>query len=145
MIQPEDRLYDPTLRAIQKVGAAILDGNKILVVRKEKQEGEEYIMPGGRMEDGETQKETLVRELREELGVEVVTYEYLGSFNDIAVFEGEPLVIHAYRVEVDGEMRPQAELSECRWVDANFEAEGVKIGSIMARKVIPHLVRTGKM
>ncbi|MGW2049836.1 NUDIX hydrolase [Streptomyces sp. NPDC001858] len=145
MDRPEDRLYDPTQAAIQKVGAAIVKDNRILVVRKKKQEGEEYIMPGGRMEGGETQRETLYRELREELGVDVSAYDYLGTFSDIAVFEGEPLIIHAYVVEVEGEMTPQAELGELRWIDAHFQEQGIKVGSIMAKKVIPRMVSLGRM
>ncbi|MEU1746585.1 NUDIX hydrolase [Micromonospora arida] len=138
-------MFDPTTRAIQKVGAAILNGRNILVVRKKRQESDHYIMPGGRMEEGETQRETLTRELREELGVKVRSFEYIGSYSDIAVFEGDPLIIHAYQVEIEGEITPLAELGECRWIDAHFEQNGIKVGSIMAKKVIPELVRNGKM
>ena len=87
MTSPEDRKRDPNLKAIQKVGAAVVRDGKVLVLRKRAQPSPEYYMAGGKMEGDETQRETLARELQEELGVEVEDYEYIGSFEDEAVFE----------------------------------------------------------
>jgi 8-oxo-dGTP pyrophosphatase MutT (NUDIX family) len=138
-------MRDPDLDAIQKVGAAIVQDRKVLVVRKRNQPSAEYYMAGGRMEQGETQRETLVRELMEELGVTVAEYEYIGSYSDQAVFEGTPILIHAYYVRISGEPIPSDEVKEYAWIGPDFAADGYTVSSIMAKKVIPRLVEMGRI
>jgi 8-oxo-dGTP diphosphatase len=140
---PEDQKRDPSIGAIQKVGAAILRENKVLVVRKKTQNKSEYYMAGGRMEENETQRDTLIRELKEELGVDISSMQYLGSYTDSAVFEEEPIIIHAYAVHITGEPAPQSEIKEYIWIDRDFEKKGIKVSSIMAKKVIPQLIARG--
>ena len=142
-MKPENRKFDPSLNAMQKVGAAIVRDGKVLVVRKNTQKKTDYFMAGGKMEPGETQIETLRRELDEELGVRISEYLYVGSFEDLAVFEGTPIVIHAYYVLVDNEPVSSSEIKEYRWISPNFEQEGIPVSSIMAKQVIPELVSRG--
>lgn len=143
MTKPEDRKRDPNLKAIQKVGAAVVQDGKVLVLRKKSQPSPEYYMAGGKMEGNETQRETLVRELKEELGVDVEDYEYIDSFEDEAVFEKTPIVIHAYYVKVKGQPEPANEVKEYAWIDPDFESKGFEVSSIMAKRVIPRLVEKG--
>lgn len=144
---PEERRRDKSLDAIQKAGAAIVQDGKVLVVRNKTQTSPEYFMAGGKMEGDETQRETLVRELMEELGVDIKLMEYLGSYNDIDMLGAGPIVIHAYYVEIDEakNIEPRGEIKEYAWVDKDFEEKGIPLGSIMARKVIPELVRRSLM
>ncbi|MEU8114954.1 NUDIX domain-containing protein [Micromonospora sp. NPDC048986] len=144
-MKPEDRLRDPNLDGIQKVGAAIVRDGKVLVVRKKDQPSAEYYMPGGRMEEGETQRETLFREVREELCVDIDYFEYVGSFEDRAVFEGTPIVIHAYLVTVVGVPTAANEVREYAWIDQHHERQGLEVSSIMAKQVIPALVKAGRL
>ena len=61
---------------IDKVGGIILKNKKILVQRK-KNNREECIIPGGKRKDGESDFETLKRELYEELTVDLVSAEFM--------------------------------------------------------------------
>ncbi len=57
------------------VGALVLDGRILLVHRRpdKRVHPDVWDLPGGVMEDRESEPDTLARELREELGVEVAT------------------------------------------------------------------------
>jgi len=59
------------MRTYLRVGALIFYKNK-LVTTKMKKDGEEYyVLPGGGVEDYETIHEALVRELKEELDIDI--------------------------------------------------------------------------
>ena len=62
------------------VGAAILDGARLLVAQRAAPSAEagKWELPGGKVEPGETDEEALVRECREELGVEVMLGRRVG-------------------------------------------------------------------
>ncbi len=55
------------------IGGAVLDGGRLLAARRSAppELAGRWELPGGKLEPGETPEEALVRELREELGVEV--------------------------------------------------------------------------
>ena len=75
---------------IDKVGGIILNDKKILVQRK-RNNRIECIIPGGKRENNETDFETLKRELYEELSVELISTEFIGGYDDIAVFSNKPI------------------------------------------------------
>jgi 8-oxo-dGTP pyrophosphatase MutT (NUDIX family) len=71
-------------REITKIGLAVMDGDRVLLVKKR---GSEYlILPGGKPEKNETDTQTLSRELDEELGCRLVPDQltFLGTFSDEA-------------------------------------------------------------
>jgi len=62
----------------------LINGNKILLLRRVKNGHEYWTVPGGGVEDGETEKETVRREMKEETGldVEVGYYVFESEFKD---------------------------------------------------------------
>lgn len=68
------------LDVVQVVGAAVVDGNRILVAQRS---GGPYDgcweFPGGKVEPGESDLSALVREIGEELGVAIVPQAFLGE------------------------------------------------------------------
>lgn len=131
---------------IAKVGAVIQnDQLQLLVVKKNVPGRDTYIIPGGRPEGDETEEETLRRELSEELGVTVEKFTSFGTYEEPAEFEDAVLIMTVFDVEVKGDPKPQAEIVDSLWIDAEYQSKGVSIGSILANHVVPGLVALGRM
>lgn len=129
---------------IDKVGGVILKDKKILVQRKNNNR-EECIIPGGKREGMETDFETLKRELQEELSVELVKAEYIGTYQDLAVFSKKLIQVITYLTTIQGEIKCNNEIKEAIWIDRNYKDEGIKVGSILGEYVIPELIKRNLM
>lgn len=108
-----------TSRVIRIAAAVITDATgACLLVRK--QGTTAFMQPGGKMEPGETPAQALVRELREELSIQVALADltYLGHFSDRAVNEpGYVVEAEVYRVQGVNSVTPAAEIAEIAWVN----------------------------
>lgn len=92
---------------------------RVLSVRKRGTES--FMLPGGKIEPGETSDATAVREVEEELGLQIPMGElrFVGGFlTDAANEPGHWLRsdVFAYPYPVTGG-RPAAEIAEARWID----------------------------
>lgn len=128
-----------------KIGAVMLspDRKRILVVRK--QGREVFIIPGGRPEGVETDREALERELREELQVKLTVMEPFGEFVEPAEFEDAELHMRVYEVAVEGAPSVDSEIVEALWVGSDYEYQGIRLGSTLSRHVVPQLVARGDL
>jgi len=129
---------------IDKVGGVILKDKKILVQRKNNNR-EECIIPEGKREGNETDFETLKRELQEELSVELIKTEYVGTYQDFAVFSKKPLQVITYIATIEGAIKCNNEIKEAIWIDRNYKEQGIKVGSILGEHVIPELIKRNLM
>ncbi len=129
---------------IDKVGAIILKNGKILVERKNNNK-EECIIPGGKREKGESDLETLRRELKEELSVDLIEAHYIDSYNDVACFSNKPICVKTYLVKIEGEIICNNEIKEALWIDRNYKDKKIKLGSILEKYVIPYLIKNNLM
>ncbi|MDR2111458.1 MAG: NUDIX domain-containing protein [Spirochaetaceae bacterium] len=75
--------------------------------------GGKWEFPGGKVEEGESDTDALIREYREELGVSIKTGPLLGT----VTFEhrGETRVLNAYRVYLSDHHFTLSEHTEWRW------------------------------
>ncbi|MET9729836.1 (deoxy)nucleoside triphosphate pyrophosphohydrolase [Streptomyces sp. NPDC006458] len=99
------------------VGAALVDGGRLLAARRSAppELAGRWELPGGKVEPGETPEAALVRELREELGVDT---------DVLARVPGEwplrpPYVLQVWTARLrpgSGEPKPLQDHDELRWL-----------------------------
>lgn len=103
------------------VAAVILFDPRGRVLTVRKRGTDRFMLPGGKIEPGESPAATAARELEEELGLhlEASDLEHVGSYLTAAANEpGYWLAsdVFAHPEPIDGG-RPAAEIEEARWVD----------------------------
>lgn len=82
---------EPRQPAVGVGGVVIRDGRVLLIRRGKEPLRGRWLVPGGTVELGETLEEAVVREVREETGLEVVPGEMLTVFDRIDRQEGRVL------------------------------------------------------
>jgi 8-oxo-dGTP diphosphatase len=125
-------------RVLDIVTAVIRDAEgRVLLVRKR---GTAIFMkPGGKRDAGEGDLSTLARELREELGCDLVSAELLGHFSASAANEvGFTVQSATYLAEVTGEVTPRAEIEELAWVDPAAPGDR-RLAPLLTDAVLPTL------
>lgn len=129
---------------IHKAAGIVIQDRKLLV---EKSVGKDfYISPGGSIEEGETAKQALVRELEEEftINVEESDLEHFGDFEaEASNHPGRRVVMNVFVVkEWKGSIKPASEVEIIEWVTSKNE-KNLPLGSIFEKDVIPQLHRAG--
>lgn len=122
------------------VGGVVLKDKKLLVVRK-KNGRVECILPGGKKEEFENDLDTLKREFLEELGVRIKSFEFLGGFDDLAIFSDKMFHMQAYLVEIDGNIKSCNEIKEFLWIDRNYKDKNVLVSHMLKDNIIPELIK----
>jgi 8-oxo-dGTP diphosphatase len=100
--------YNTAIKSeIEVTCALIMDGEQVLVTQRSEQMPHplKWEFPGGKLHSGETPESCIVREIREELGIEISVWELL------------PTVKHTYGREII-KLIPFV----CRWVNGEIQA-----------------------
>jgi 8-oxo-dGTP diphosphatase len=111
------------LEVVQVVGAAVVSGKRVLVAQRSGGPFDGcWEFPGGKVEPGESDLSALLREIREELGVEIVPEAFLGEvLLDGVVAGGEPgaSTLRVWWARTTGGEPVAHEHTELRWVTAS--------------------------
>lgn len=129
---------------IYKAAGIIIVDRKLLFTRAK--DMEVFIDPGGKIESGETAEQALIRELKEELSIDV-SEDDLAPFGEYtaeaANHAGRIVHMQAFVVKKwQGEITASAEVEELRWLSSELPND-IKVGSIFGGKVLPTLHEQG--
>ncbi|MEO5874562.1 MAG: NUDIX domain-containing protein [Streptosporangiaceae bacterium] len=101
---------------IDKIAWIRLENGRILSTRSRGRDA--YYLPGGKREPGESDLDTLVREILEELTVTIVGPAYFGTFQ--AQADGHPVGVEVqmtcYTGDYRGELAASNEIEEIVWL-----------------------------
>lgn len=125
---------------IHKAAGIIIRDRKLLVEKSRNKEF--FISPGGSIENGETAKQALARELMEEfqITVEESNMEAFGTFSAAAAGnESKMVVMEVFMIKAfQGEPTPDNEVEKIAWINSSIP-QGMKVGSIFEHHIIPLL------
>ncbi len=122
-------------------GVIFNDDSRVLVVRK--RDAAKFTLPGGKLEDGETALEAAIREIREELGLDLepADLEELGSVEGFAANEvGEPIRSTIFTCRYVGASSAHGEIEQMRWISTTMLPEDPGAGDIsplLISKILP--------
>lgn len=114
------------MKEIDKIAFLYLKDGKILSTLSKGKDT--YYIPGGKREGNETDEETLVRECKEELTIDINkdTIKYYGTFEAQAHGKAEGILVKmtCYMADFDGELKADSEIQEIKWLDySNLEVK----------------------
>jgi ADP-ribose pyrophosphatase YjhB (NUDIX family) len=110
---------------IDKIAWLHLENGQLLSTRSRGKD--RYYIPGGKREAGETDRQTLLREISEELTVALVpeSLEYAGTFEAPAHGHPDGVLVRmtCYRAQYTGQLQPAAEIEEVVWLTYRHRPE----------------------
>lgn len=108
---------DARVESAVVVGAAVVRGDRLLVAQRAYPDAlaGRWELPGGKVEPGEDERAALVRECREELGVELAVTERVGA--DLPIPGGRVLRVYAATTDDEPIAHEHAALAWLRAAD----------------------------
>lgn len=107
------------MKEIDKIAFLYFRNKKILSTLSKGKDT--YYIPGGKRQNKETDKETLIRECKEELTINIKpdTIKYYGTFQAQAHGKAEGIIVKmtCYMAEFEGELKADNEIQEITWLD----------------------------
>lgn len=104
-----------------------------------------YYIPGGKRESGESDEQTLIREVAEELSVTIIpnTAEYIGTFSaqSDGAEEGINVIMTCYKAKYSGTLKANSEIEEIKWLTYN----DLDIISEVDKKIFSFLIEKGEL
>lgn len=118
------------MKEINKIAFIYIKDSKVLTSLSKGKDT--YYIPGGKKEDNETDEETLIRECKEELTIDIIkdSIKYYGTFEAQAHGKEDGILVKVtcYTAKFEGEITPSSEIQEVMWLD--YSNLNVKISPV---------------
>lgn len=128
---------------IDKIAYIRVENGKILSTRSKGKT--KFYIPGGKRENNETDEETLIREIREELNVSIIsaTINYFGTFKAQADSHKVGVIVKmtCYTAEYEGNLEPCNEIEEIKWLSYSDRDEVSEVDKL----IFDFLKETGEL
>jgi len=132
----------PKIKIHNKIAGIIIKDKKLLMCKK--YDEPHFIMPGGKIKENETNQETLKRELKEELNVNLLSAKEFKTWEAPHFKDPDKIVkMKTFFIEIEGEPQATGEVDEIKWIDTNYKQQGLKVASIDEDYLIPELKEKG--
>ncbi|HIF9056763.1 TPA: NUDIX hydrolase [Photobacterium damselae] len=130
-----------TLQHIDKLAWILIQDRKLLAVRSFGKTS--FYLPGGKRENGESDQEALIREIQEELAVDLKpdSIEYAGFYQAQADGKPEGVMVKmtCYFAQFGGQITPSAEIEEAQWLNS----ENLDVCSLAAKIIVEDFKQQG--
>ena len=131
------------MKEIDKIAFIEIQKGKILSTKSKGKT--KYYIPGGKRENGESDEQTLIREIAEELSVAIIpnTAEYIGTFSaqSDGEKEGINVIMTCYKAKYIGTLKANSEIEEIKWLNYN----DLDIISEVDKKIFSFLNEKGEL
>ena len=121
------------LKVIEKSAWILIKNNRVLSTRSVGRD--KFYFPGGKLEQGESNEEALIREIREELTVSVIpeSISYLGIFEAQADDHTKGIVVkmHCYNADFIGNLEAAAEIEEIAWLSYHEKSKSSEVDQLI--------------
>ena len=127
------------------VGAVIAEGRRVVLIKRGHAPAMgEWLIPGGTMEVGETVREAVVREVREETGLIVEAKDLLGVFDRVlrdpsGRVQFHYVLIDFFCIPTGGHLKASGDAAEARWFTAK------EVGELSLPEDTAEIIRKGLM
>ena len=110
----------------------IQDGQLLGARSKDKKH---FYTPGGKREQGESDEKALIREIKEEISVDLIasSINYAATFKAPADDKEDGIIVKltCYFADFEGELTPDSEIEEIKFIDyknkSDFSLGGIKV------------------
>ena len=124
-----------------RIAGIIIKDGKILLV---KGRGFEHLWtPGGKVDGDETDEECLRRELKEEIGVDLIEAKFFKEYDGVSFYTPvQKLKQRIYLVKVSGEIKPDMEIEDFVWLSKeDFYNKKYKQLPFHEQEILPDLIK----
>ncbi len=131
------------MKEVDKIAFIQIENGKILSTKSKGKD--KYYIPGGKRELGETDEQTLIREISEELSVDIIpkSMQYVGTFKAQSDGQKKGIIVKmtCYKAKYSGALKANSEIEEIKWL--NFE--DLDIISEVDKKIFKFLKENGDL
>ena len=124
-----------------RIAGIIIQNEKLLMLKGRGYK--ELWTPGGKIEEGETDEDCLRRELKEEIGVELLSLKFFREYVGKSFYNSEKILNNrVYFATVGGCIKPDMEIENFVWLSKeDFRTKKYPMITITEEKIIPDLIK----
>jgi len=124
-------------------GVIVVENGRLLALQEDDKSF--LLVPGGKVEPGETDEAAAIREVREELGVAVDGLEPLTTIREESKSTGQQIRFRVFTGKLEQEPDPgnlPGKTVAIARIDSSYKQEGYEVGNLL-KKLVPVLVEKG--